>query len=260
MADEVKVGCLFCDFKTKTNESLQQHMNNKHKPQASSYAEAMQMMGSPAMEVMVKTLHNLKKEKEEKEQMVVKLEKNLQAANDHLEMVKKELEQKSKALENAEQEIIRKDKEEQAKALEISMASEPGLEIEPTNTEIPNKIESPQKANDGSDINDISNKICKYFNSKKGCRRGESCHFKHGTKDKDDCKFWMKGKCKFSDDICWNRHDHGKRGTKEMKVLTNKNANESEGRHQESESQTNLINMLTQLLVRFVLQSSAMGQ
>ena len=58
----------------------------------------MQMMGSPAMEVMVKTLHNLQKEKTDKEQMVIKLENDLQATNEHLKNVKKELAEKSKAL------------------------------------------------------------------------------------------------------------------------------------------------------------------
>ena len=86
-----------------------------------------------------------------------------------------------------------------------------------------NSIESPQA---GRDNHCVRNKICKYFNTKKGCTRGICCN-ETKDKDRDDCKFWMRGKCKFSDDICWNKYDHSKEGTKERKSFTNKNAKES---------------------------------
>ena len=75
------------------------------------------------------------------------------------------------------------------------------LQEEPTNSETPNTIESPQAANYGSENNYVRKTMCKLFNTKKGCTRGLSCHFKHETKDKarDDCKFWTRRKCKFSD-------------------------------------------------------------
>ena len=262
MEYEHKVGCLFCEFKTKTKESFQQHMKSKHPAQASSYDEAMQMMGSPAMEVMVKTLYNLKEEKDEKEQIIKKLEKDLQAANDHLEIVKKDLEEKSKALENAKEEMAKREKTETEKSLNIAKTSNPNEEKEPINTETPKKTESLQTAESDTESNSFRNKICRYFNTNKGCKRGQLCHFKHETKGNgmDDCKFWMKGKCNFSDHICWNKHDPSKKGIKETKLHKTKHTKEMEIENQESESYSNLINILTQLLLKFALQSSAVGQ
>ena len=100
-------------------------MKNKPPARASSYDVAMQMMGSPAMEVMVKTLYNLK---EEKEQMGKKLEKDLQAANDHLEIVKKDLEEKFKALEKAKEKMAKREKTENEKSLNIAKTSKPNDE------------------------------------------------------------------------------------------------------------------------------------
>lgn len=63
MEDKSQVSCLFGEFKTKTKEFLKQHIN-------SSYDEAMKLLESPAIESMLKTVQNLQKEKEAKEQML----------------------------------------------------------------------------------------------------------------------------------------------------------------------------------------------
>ena len=107
MEEKSQVSCLFCEFKTKTNESLKQHINSKHEEQASSYDEAMKMLESPAIESMLKTVQNLQKEKEAKEHLIKNLENNLQAAQDQLEFVNKYLEEKSHTLEKAKRKIIK---------------------------------------------------------------------------------------------------------------------------------------------------------
>ena len=56
------------------------------------YDDAIKMLGTPAIESMVKTIQNLQKDKDTKEEMVKKLEMDLHSAKNHLETVKSHLE------------------------------------------------------------------------------------------------------------------------------------------------------------------------
>ena len=254
MEDKLKVGCLYCEFKTKTSESLQQHMNIKHKTEASNYEEAMKMLGTPAMESIVKSMQNLQREKEEKEQMVVKLEKDFQAAQNQLKVLEKSLGEKTNALEKAEEEISRKSQEVQQetenKVLEYNTNV---LQIKAVKSKVTETDKTKDLVTSDTEEKEQKDKLkdCRYFNKLKGCKRGDSCHFLHEEKKSElkDCRFWMEGRCKFPDSVCWNKHNSNKKSIK-LKKLPNQS-------NQEKENQTNMINMLTQLLLRFVLQSSA---
>ena len=295
MEDKAQVCCLFCEFKTKTKESIQQHINSKHETKASSYDEAMKMLGTPAIEGMIKTIQNLQKEKQIKEQMVVKLEKELQEAHTHLEILKTNLEEKCKALERSDTETVATqtlpeadievtseiETQETIEEMEPSKSkkncryfntakgckrgttcyfkhnmrenncSENKKEklkenVEPIKTKIVNDLfkESEQKQeavkNEPASKQESERKTtkCKYFKREKGCRRGKTCHFSHESEnDQQDCKFWLKGKCKFPANICWNNHN-----------------SETKGKSESKEIEENLYKSILQLMLNVVLQ------
>ena len=62
----------------------------------------------------------------------------------------------------------------------------------------------------------IPNIKCREFNKPDGCPCGEKCKFDHiedqGLGKEADCSYWLDGKCRFSEKVCWNKHDPDKKG------------------------------------------------
>ena len=59
---------------------------------------------------------------------------------------------------------------------------------------------------------------CRNYNRQDGCSWGSKCKFLHEEgprleKDKD-CAYWMDGDCRYSEKVCWNKHDPEKKGMK----------------------------------------------
>ena len=62
----------------------------------------------------------------------------------------------------------------------------------------------------------LKNIQCKYVCSTRGCTRGTKCWFSH-DKQKEQCKFWLKDKCKYGNN-CRNIHGSGTKTETNAKV------------------------------------------
>ena len=65
---------------------------------------------------------------------------------------------------------------------------------------------------------DKKNIKCRDFRKANGCMWGERCKFSHGEEEglvkEVDCSYWMEGRCRFSEQVCWNIHNQAKKGSK----------------------------------------------
>ena len=59
---------------------------------------------------------------------------------------------------------------------------------------------------------------CRDVSKANGCLWGDRCKFNHGEEEglvkEVDCSYWMKGSCRFSDQVCWNIHNPATKGSK----------------------------------------------
>lgn len=81
------------------------------------------------------------------------------------------------------------------------MATKVNLVKEPIHMEISEDGNSETEKKEATKADTVNkDKIYRNFKSVNGCRKGESCHFKHEIKEdyRKHCKFWIEGMCKLS--------------------------------------------------------------
>ena len=68
------------------------------------------------------------------------------------------------------------------------------------------------------EIKNKKNIKCRDFGKPTGCTWGDRCKFRHeedqGLGKEADCSYWMEGHCRFSDKVCWNKHNPSTKGSK----------------------------------------------
>ena len=122
-----------------------------------------------------------------------------------------ELKAMSKMVDEAE-----KAKEE----LNIKVGKEMSLraKAEADNIIMQNCIKALQSVVDNKETNQKKTKErCSFLDKPGGCKKGEKCNFQNPegvptTAGRQDCTFWMTGRCKYSETECRGEHDPAKKG------------------------------------------------
>ena len=175
------------------NEELKIHeiKHQEQKMKIEQYEKVMMMMATE-----IKNLQDGKQP-----QIDDGKEKALREANDRLE--------KSK-MENLE--LLRKLEEEtKTKSEALDKVSTLTKVVEAVN----NNVKEQRPSKNKKDIN------CRDYNTPKGCAWGSRCKFYHeedqGLGKNVDCSYWMEGHCRFSNKVCWNKHNPAMKGSKQKK-------------------------------------------
>ena len=200
---EGQTNCVLCEYTSRNNSSLKQHMESKHK--------VFNMTIVQVLTQQVERVNDLEVQVKSKEQLIQKAELDLDMTKEALKKEKESLQEKEKdfdelitsnKLKSVQEtklvEELKVTKDLLTKAQQDLVAKTNALDAELGKVKV-----SEVSTQTGSDINEVpivkeeaceANKEkkklipCKYFHTTKGCRRETKCWFYHGDNLKVDKK------------------------------------------------------------------------
>ena len=192
---EGQTNCVLCEFKSRSTNSLKQHMENKH--------NVFNMTIVQVLTQQVERVNKLESEMKEKEELFQKAEADCIVTKEALKKEMEILEQKEKAFEElitsqkkkaaveaklveelkstkrlltkAHQDLEAKNNALNAEIKKVKASEVSTLTVSPIK-QVSNVKQEENEAYNGEKFNAIP---CKYFNKLKGCRRGSKCWFHH---------------------------------------------------------------------------------
>ena len=189
---EGQTNCVLCEFRSRSTNSLKQHMENKHNVFNVTIVQVLTQQ--------VERVDDLESKMKEKEHLVKKVEDDLNETKEALKKEKRILEEKKKAFDQLI--TSQKQKEEEGSKLVEELKITKGLldkayedlviKTNALDAELEKVNVSEVSIQTDPEINEVSVKQeeskdnieekykeipCKYFHKIKGCRRGNKCWF-----------------------------------------------------------------------------------